>query len=435
MYYSNRTRPKVALANNVSNPSSWRSGVFFIWLVLAAALSAPMARATCQEGCLSKFNTALGEDALLKNTTGNQNVAIGFDALFSNTTGSNNVAYGAETLIHNKIGSFNVAIGGFSLLSNTSGDDNTAIGLDALVSNTTGSANTASGNEALFSNTTGENNTANGTGALFNNTTASDNTANGAGALLINTTGANNTASGASALLGNTVGAGNTADGVSALTTNASGNRNVAIGFKALTSNTSGNYNIAVGYAAGEDLTSGTYNIDIGNTGLAGESGVMRLGTEGQQAATYIAGIQNTGLAVAANVGITADGQLGVRASSARFKEAIQPMDKASEAILSLRPVSFRYKKESDPKRVPQFGLVAEEVAKVDPDLVLPDSNGKPLTVRYDEVNAMLLNEFLKEHRKVESLETIVAQQQIQIEGLAAGLQKITNEAAVPRLP
>jgi hypothetical protein len=158
----------------------------------------------------------------------------------------------------------------------------------------------------------------------------------------------------------------------------------------------------------------------------------MRLGTEGKQTATYIAGVRNTAIAVATGVGITANGQLGVRASSARYKEAIRPMADRSETILSLKPVAFHYKKQLDPKGVPQFGLIAEEVAKVDRDLVVGDAKGKPLTVRYDEVNAMLLNEFLKEHRKVEDLEATVAQQQKQIEMLAAGLQKISNRAAIP---
>src|SRR5262249_50717064 len=158
-------------------------------------------------------------------------------------------------------------------------------------------------------------------------------------------------------------------------------------------------------------LTTGSYNIDIGNMGLVAESGVMRLGAEGQQTATYIAGIQNSGLAVATAVGITTSGQLGVRASAARYKEAIRPMAEKSAAIFSLNPVTFRYKKNLDPKGVPQFGLVAEEVAKVDPDLVIGDGQGRPLTVRYDEVNAMLLNEFLKEHKRTEQQEAKIAQQ------------------------
>ena len=163
-----------------------------------------------------------------------------------------------------------------------------------------------------------------------------------------------------------------------------------------------------MGVVAGFNLTTGDNNIDIGNGGVAGEAGIIRIGTAGTQTATFIAGIREAPLAhgAAVAVGITADGQLGVRASSARFKEAIKPMDKASEAIFSLQPVTFRYKKELDPQALPQFGLVAEQVAKVNPDLVARDAEGKPFTVRYEEVNAMLLNEFLKEHRKVKSRAT-----------------------------
>src|SRR6185312_5449152 len=137
-------------------------------------------------------------------------------------------------------------------------------------------------------------------------------------------------------------------------------------GFQALLSNKTGRNNIALGYQAGHNLTTGNYNIDIGNDGVAGESAIIGIG--GTQTATFIAGIREAALAhgVAVGVGITTDGQLGVRASSARFKEAIKPMNKASEAIFSLKPVVFRYKKELDPKATPQFGLVAEEVAKVD---------------------------------------------------------------------
>jgi hypothetical protein len=349
-------------------------GISFALLALS-----PTARAACQEGCLSAFNTALGDGALINNTTGNQNAAIGYAALFGNTTGSNNVASGAEALIHNTTGSFNTGIGGFALLSNTTGDDNIAIGFDALVSDTTGSANTASGNEALFSNTIGSNNTANGGGALSSNTTGSYNTANGEGAL---------------------------------------------------GSNTTGSRNIALGYPAGNNLTTGWYNIDIGNGGRRGESNTIRIGKEGTHTATFIAGI--SGATVAEGVGVIVDsqGHLGTVVSSDRFKDAVRPMNKASEAILSLKPVTFRYKTALDPKGIPQFGLVAEQVEKVNPDLVARDEQGKPYTVRYEAVNAMLLNEFLKEHRKVEALEATVAAQQKGFESQIATLTETLKAQA-----
>jgi trimeric autotransporter adhesin len=276
---------------------------------------------------------------------------------------------------------------------------------------------------ALLNNTDGILNTASGVDALVANTTGSDNTAAGFFALGFNTTGGSNTANGEFALLANTTGSNNTADGISALS-----------------GNTSGSSNIAVGVSAGANLTTGNNNIDIGNAGVAAEANTIRIGTSGTQTAIFIAAIRGVPITGAQPVWVNASGQLGVRASSVRFKEEIKPMDRSSEAILSLHPVSFRYKKELDPKGVPQFGLVAEEVAKVNPDLVLADEQGKPLSVRYEEINAMLLNEFLKEHKKVEAqqatiaeLKLTVAQQQTrfaqeeaQIQALASGLQKVS---------
>lgn len=340
-------------------------------MVLGLAIT-PEVGAVCQEGCLPNDSTVLGDNAL-SNNVGHNNTAVGFEALIDNTTGT-----------------ANTATGHLALNFNTTGNSNTAIGKSALLANTTGSENTAIGDGALFGNTTGIHNTATGKGALLSTSTGIENTANGASTLAGNVAGSFNTAIGAHAL------SFGTADG------------NTAIGYRALNvTRGGGKYNTALGFNAGANLTVGDYNIDIGHEGLAGESGVMRLGAEGQQTATYIAGIRQTPLVhgAALAIGITADGQLGVRSSSARFKEAIKPMDKASEAILDLKPVIFRYKKDLDAKGTAQFGLVAEEVAKVNPDLVIADGQGKPFTVRYEEINAMLLNEFLKEHKKVEELE------------------------------
>ena len=194
----------------------------------------------------------------------------------------------------------------------------------------------------------------------------------------------------------------NTAIGVETLVRNTTGSSNTALGFFALINNTTGNNNIAVGEHAGSNLTIGSNNIDIGNFGKVGESNKIRIGTTGTHNGAFIAGIR--GVTVASGVGVIVgtDGKLGTVVSSARFKEAIKPMDKASETILALQPVTFRYKQELDPDGIPQFGLVAEQVEKVNPDLVARDEQGKPYTVRYEAVNAMLLNEFLKEHRKVE---------------------------------
>ena len=280
-------------------------------------------------------------------------------------------------------------------------------------------SNTAVGNAALDSLNGGVENTAVGTEALESTTTGSQNVAMGSFAGLSIIDGGANVAIGDKAIGGGFF---------------SNGEENVAVGYAALNLCTGSN-NIGIGAFGGTDLGGGHNNIYVGNRGLSSESDTIRIGTEGTQTATYIAGIRGTPLAngAAVGVGITADGQLGVRTSSARFKEAIKPMDKASEAIFSLQPVTFRYKK--DPAVLAQFGLVAEEVAKVNPDLVVRDVEGKPFTVRYDEINAMLLNEFLKEHkafveeqRKVHEQGATIARQQKQIEALTAGLQKVSAE-------
>jgi hypothetical protein len=287
--------------------------------------------------------------------------------------------------------------------------------------------NTFLGDDALILNTTGLDNTAIGFDALFSNTTGSYNTATGFQTLLSNTIGTFNTATGRDALNSNTAGSSNTANGVEALISNTTGNSNTAIGVVALLNN-NGDNNIALGNSAGSNLTTGNNNIDIGNPGVTGESNKIRIGTRGIQRNTFIAGI--SGVTVAGGIGIIVDssGHLGTSTSSARYKENIQPMDKASEAILALKPVTFQYKKELDPSGIPQFGLVAEQVEKVNPDLVARDDEGKPYSVRYEAVNAMLLNEFLKEHRKVQELEANAAQQQKEIKALTASLKEQASQ-------
>jgi hypothetical protein len=346
-------------------------------------------------------NTAEGVSSLFSLTTGGYNTGVGFFSLRSDTTGSLNTAIGAGTLFVN------------------TADENTATGAGALLSNAAGGLNTANGAFALFSNTNGFENTATGEGALFSNTTGVENTANGSGALYSNTTGIQNTAIGGHALANNVIGGHNTANGFAALTLDTSGNNNTGIGATALNSNTTGSNNTALGGAAGHNLTTGDYNIDIGNTGVAGEGHTIRIGDD-NQGATYIAGIY--GIAVSGlTVVMDSSDHLGTLGSSRRFKKEIKPMEQASEAIFALEPVTFHYKKEIDPAGTPQFGLVAEDVEKVNPDLVVRDKEGKPYSVRYDQVNAMLLNEFLKEHQKVQELEK-------QVEKLTTGLQKVSAQ-------
>src|SRR6266487_3115860 len=402
------------------------------------------------------FNTAVGWLSLSSDVVGGLNTAVGAGALALNTS-HNNTATGAGALLLNTTGTGNTAVGAAALLSNSGGPNeggsgNTAVGARALRNNTaTGS--TAVGVDALTANTTGEGNTALGAEALKQNAEGSANTALGARALtsLIGSlfSGRSNTAVGALALTSNTIGVGNTAVGgpiisgsTAALGSNTTGNGNTAIGFGALNTNTTGDSNIAVGEAAGRRLTTGNNNIEIGNEGVAGEANTIQIGTAFQpsptpasgQDRTFIAGIygQQPGANTLAVV-CADDGKLTANASSRRFKRDIKPMDNASEAILGLKPVSFRYN--NDSTDTPWFGLIAEDVAEINPDLIARDKEGKPFGVRYDQVNAMLLNEFLKEHRKVQELEANAAQQQRnflaqqkQIEALTAGLQKVSAQ-------
>ncbi|MFL6583283.1 MAG: tail fiber domain-containing protein [Chthoniobacterales bacterium] len=333
----------------------------------------------------------------------------------------------------------NTAEGTNALLSLGSGVNNTAIGFAALQNTGTANNNTATGASALSNDTTGGSNTATGSQALFLNGTGGNNTATGFQALFTNA-GSNNTATGTSALFHNNSGVGNTASGSSALLNNQSGSGNTAVGDDALFNNTIGSSNIALGSKAGLNLT-GSNNIDIGNPGLANESGTIRIGRAGTHTQTFIAGVTTANPSGASTLWVTPDGQLAVLASSARFKDEIKSMSDASDVLLGLRPVTFHYKKEIDPSGSPQFGLVAEEVERLNPALVTRDREGKAFTVRYEAVNAMLLNEFLKEHRTVEEQadsiaelqrmlareEAVMAGQQKEISALTATIQKVSD--------
>ncbi len=368
--------------------------VLVAFLVAWFALS-PGAQAVSPppDGGYSGNNTAEGQNALLSLTTGVNNTAVGWFSLKSNRNGQFNTAVGAATLFSTAGASRNTAIGGAALFSNINGENNTAVGALALWSNTTGTLNTAIGDNALFSNTVGFENTAVGGWALFNNNTGNANVAIGSLAAYSNFTGGGNTAVGRGALFGNQ----------------------------------SGIYNIALGFAAG-DRTTGDNNIVIGDIGVEGESNTIRIGGggfTGPQTAAFIAGISGTAV-VGDAVVVDGNGQLGTVASSARFKKNIKPMDKTSEAILGLKPVSFQYR--SDSKATPQFGLIAEEVAKVNPDLVVRNRNDEIYSVRYDAVNAMLLNEFLKEHRKVEKLQATVEGLAATVKEQAAQISKVSAE-------
>jgi len=371
------------IINSISPLSSRR--MFVLIAVVGLALS-PMTQAVvpAPDGGYPGGNTAEGDNALFTLTTGASNTAIGFAAL----------------------------------ASNTSADFNTANGFAALGSNTTGDSNTAEGSGALLLNTTGSSNTANGANTLFHNTTGFQNVATGVQALFRNTTGFHNAAAGFQALSSNTTGNHNTADGDNALVRNTTGIFNTAVGGHALDQNVTGSSNVALGFQAGFNIT-GSGNVCIGQNiaGLAGESNVTRIGNIGSTA-------QANGVFVTVGAG----GKLGFQVSSRRYKDDIKPMDKASEALFALKPVSFRYKQEIDPARSPDFGLIAEDVATVNPDLVARDEDGKIVTVRYQAVYAMLLNEFLKEHKKTEKLEATVASLIATVKEQAAQIQRVSAQ-------
>ena len=317
-----------------------------------------------------------------------------------------------------------MANGASALFSNTTGEANTATGTEALRSNTTGSANTAIGDAALFSNTTGDDNTAICTAALFFNT-GSHNTATGRAALFNNTFGGNNTATGYGALENNTAGGNNTATGYAALGSNTTGFNNTSVGFSALVNNISGDANTALGWNAGVDIT-GSGNVCIGQ-GISGDAGVADT--------TWIRNVntltQNFSAGVNDYVTVRlSDGRLGHTAvvSSRRYKEDIRPLAAASEALYALKPVSFRLKKEYDETQALGFGLIAEEVEKVEPALVYCNNKGQVESVRYEMVNAMLLNEFLKEHRKNEEQEATIAELRTHVAKYEATVSQLKKE-------
>ena len=379
------------LMRNSINHLPSRCLLILMSLVLACAFLPRTGAVTpAPDGGYPGFNTAEGDNALQSLTSGTSNTAIGFDTLFSNTTGSNNTATG---------------IG--ALGSNTIGSDNTANGFGALLLNTTGPNNTAVGFEVLFANTNGFENAGIGSRALFANTTGFHNTADGFSALVRNTTGNHNTANGDDALSANTIGNFNTTDGAHSLENNSTGSANTALGF-----------------GAGNNVTTAGNVICIG-------SGVVGANVSNSCFIGSIFGQTSSG---GAAVFINSSGKVGTSTSSRRFKDEIKPMERTSEALFALKPVTFRYKKEIDPTGMHQFGLVAEEVEKVDPDLVVRDQEGKPYTVRYEAVNAMLLNEFLKEHRTVQELKQQIAALTATVEEQTAQVRKMSAQVDAGKL-
>jgi len=347
------------------------------------------------DGGYPGFNTAEGQNALFSLTAGAANTAVGWYSLSTNAEGSFNTATGAGALLFN-IADQNTAFGAAALLFNTTADHNTAVGAAALLNNTIGVDNTAIGASALSSNNTGPYNTAIGNRALFSNISGDNNTAVGWSALFSNTTGVVNTAIGESALFNNITGSNNT----------------------------------AIGDFAGFNLTgSGNICIGAGVSGVAGENSITRIRNIGS---TPVVGGINVVVTATGGLG---DQVLGYASSSRRYKEAIEPMGESSETLFALKPVAFRAKAKTDAADVKYYGLIAEDVATVDPDLVVYNPGGKPETLRFDSINAMLLNEFLKEHRRVQDLYAAdtqrkkeIAEQREQIRTLTAQLNEQVAE-------
>jgi len=396
-------------------------GFIFIPLLFAYFGLLPVAQAVspAPDGGYPGGNTAEGTDALLNLTSGIWNTAVGFEALNHDTAGKTNTASGVRALSSNTSGSYNSATGVYALYANINGWYNNAVGAYALTNNISGNYNTANGYSALYRNTASYN-TATGFGALHSNTTGELNTGIGEFALFSNTSGYDNTANGGEALVRNTTGFSNTANGVAALSSNTTGGNNTANGDFALLLNTTGGDNTAVGTIALENNATGSENIALGaaaGIGVTTANNVICIGTAGQNVdnSCYIGQIFGATSSGGTAVFIDLDGKLGTTTSSRRFKEEIKPMERTSEVLFALKPVTFRYKKGIDPQAIPQFGLVAEDVEAVNPNLVVRDKEGKVNTVRYEAVNAMLLNEFLKEHKTVQVLNSTVAKQEAAI--------------------
>jgi trimeric autotransporter adhesin len=412
-------------------------------------------------GTTGSFNTGVGAGALVLNT-GDEDTAVGTAALLLNTA-SGNTAMGSRALLNNTTGGTignvsgydvgpNVAVGSEALESNTLAGGNTAVGYQALRSFITGPVGseqvglcTAVGFQALGNATAGPGNSAFGYQALINNTDGSGNTAIGLQALFNNSSGDGNIAVGVSALFSNTIGRWNVANGSGALSSNVTGQSNIAIGQQAMESNISGSFNTAVGFEALPDNTNGSHNIAVGDgvgVNVMTADRVICIGAVGDDISNscYIGQIFNATCIGGSAVFIDSNNKLGTITSSKRFKDEIKPMGQVSETLFALKPVTFRYKKEIDPIGTSQFGLVAEEVERVNSDLVVRDKEGKPYSVRYEQVNAMLLNEFLKEHKTVQEQGTTIADLKKEIASLtttvkeqAAQIQKVRAQVEVSK--
>jgi trimeric autotransporter adhesin len=420
-----------ALVDNTTGSYNTAMGGYALESNLSGASNTASGYASLQGNTTGQENAAFGAGTLNANTAGSYNTAAGFDALYSNQKGNYNTAAGYWALIANTSGSHNTATGTYTLNSNLSGNSNTASGSNALASNTSADYNTADGASALAYNTTGNSNAAIGYAALYSNATGNYNLAAGYQALYSSTGASENIAFGYNALYKDTSGAGNTATGVGALYDNLAGAYNAAYGFQA-GGQGNGSYNIGIGYQGGYAVQTGSYNIDIGSAGSANDNKTIRIGTQGTQAAAFMAGIYGNAMS-GSTVVVTSTGQLGVLSSSERFKTDITAMSDETAKLERLRPVTFHLK--SEPDGALQYGLIAEEVAKVYPDLVIRAQNGQIDGVRYDELAPMLLNEMQQEQQAARALaaaqEAHARAQDVKIEKLER--QLLALQAAMSR--
>ncbi len=382
-----------------------RRAAWISCLVLAAGLPAGSLPAHAGESCVTSAPNACSTSPIFSNGSyGANNDAFGYNTFPSNVSGGGNVAVGDAAMWKSSSGDENVAVGMEALELNVSGSDNVAVGSTALLFSTA-DGGTAVGYESLYNNTTGPYNTGTGFQTLFSNTTGSYNTAAGYQALFSNTTGGDNAALGMYSLYGNTTGFYNT-----------------AVGAGALMHLAGGSYNVAMGLLAGSSYTgSENNNIALASSGVAGDVGVTRIGSSGAQTQAYVAGIYGATASSGIQVFVNSAGKLGTATSSLRFKEDVADLGAASDELMRLRPVSFHYKAPyDDGRRILQYGLIAEEVAAVDPGLVETGEDGQPLTVRYHFVNAMLLGEVQRQH-------AAIARQAAEIDGLKGTIEDLRS--------
>ncbi len=363
-----------------------------------------------------RYNLFSGYQAGYSNTTGLANTFYGLQAGYSNTNASYNTFYGADTAFSNTTGSQNSFYGALAGVNNTTASNNTFVGFEAGQANTTGTPNVFVGWKAGLNNTTASENVFVGTASGSSNISCC-NAFVGDEAGLNNTTGTYNAFFGRDAGLDNIDGSYDTFLGHWAGVGNTHGIVNTFVGNLAGYSNTTGSYDLFLGAYAGYNNTTGNYNIYVSNQGIGAESNTIRIGDTNQNAA-FIAGIYgvNNG---GAPVYINSNGQLGTSSSSRRFKENILDMGDSSSKLFQLRPVTFFYKPQyDDGSHLQQYGLIAEEVAKVYPEMVASDKDGQPYTVRYQLLAPMLLNELQKEHTVVEAQQDVIKAQQQQIQSL-----------------